>query len=313
MLAKSRTEKRNPRTVDIDKVSTLRVLELLNNEDCRVAPAVRDVLPELATAVDAAVKRYSAGGTIHYFGAGTSGRIGVLDASELPPTFSVPSYSVVAHHAGGEQAIEQAVESAEDDAELGRRSASSITAGDVVIGVAASGRTPYVTGAIEHAVEAGAFTVLISSDTAGIVDDIVDVLVFVDTGPEAIAGSTRLKAGTAQKMVLNSFSTALMIKLGKTHSNLMVDVAPANDKLRDRVVSILMEASGENEATCLSALDEAGGNTKTAVVTLITGSDVKSAEVAIKEASGSTKSAIEMLQSRKKQQPTVRTRQERQS
>lgn len=275
------TERRNPRTLEIDTLSSLEILQLLNDEDARVAPAVRAALPQLAAAVDAAVERYEAGGIIHYFGAGTSGRMATLDAAELPPTFSADPERTIAHHAGGAFAISRAAENVEDDPAGGREAAAEVTAADVAVGIAASGRTPFVVGALEAAAEAGAYTVLISSAPQGPAVDLVDTHVFVDTGPEAIAGSTRLKAGTAQKLVLNGFSTALMIRLGKTYSNLMVDVTRHNAKLRGRVLVILEEATGATEAECRSALDAADGDTKTAIVSLLAGTDATTARAAL--------------------------------
>ncbi|MEN8114379.1 MAG: N-acetylmuramic acid 6-phosphate etherase [Actinomycetota bacterium] len=290
------TEERNPRTVDIDTLPALGVLELLNAEDTRVAGAVKGALGALAEAVDAAVERYEVGGTIHYFGAGTSGRIGIIDAAEIPPTFSASPDRFVAHHAGGEAAAQRAVESAEDDVELGRSSAAHVGPDDVAVGLTASGRTPYVLGALDAAKKMGAYTVLISSHSGGEIAELVDVHVFLDTGPEAIAGSTRLKAGTAQKLAINSFSTALMIRAGKTYSNLMVDVAPTNAKLRGRVLGILEEATGASEADCAAALEEAGGDTKTAVVGLLTGVGADSARAALSGAGGRVRRAIAALQ-----------------
>ncbi len=275
------TERRNPRTLDIDTRSSLEVLELLNDEDASVPPAVRAALPQLAVAVDAAVERYQAGGVIHYFGAGTSGRMATLDAAELPPTFSADPARTVAHHAGGAFAISRAAENVEDDPAGGRAAAAEVTASDVAVGIAASGRTPYVVGALQAASEVGAYTVLVSSSPTGPAVDLVDTHVFVDTGPEAIAGSTRLKAGTAQKLVLNGFSTALMVRLGKTYSNLMVDVTRHNAKLRGRVLVILEEATGATEAECHAALDAAEGDTKTAIVSLLAGTDAATARDAL--------------------------------
>lgn len=288
----SPTERRNPRTLDIDMLSTLRVLESLNDEDARVPGAVRAALPALAAAVDAAVDRYQAGGSVHYFGAGTSGRIATLDASELPPTFSADPARTVAHHAGGTYALEHSVEGIEDDAAAGRAAAAGVTAADVAVGVAASGRTPWVAGALEAAREAGAYTVMISSAPHGPALDVVDAYVFVDTGAEAIGGSTRLKAGTAQKLLLNGFSTTLMIRLGKTYSNLMVDVKPSNSKLRGRVIGILEEATGATAAECERALLAAAGETKTAIVSLIAGADVANARTALEASGGRVREAL---------------------
>lgn len=289
------TERRNPRTLDIDTRSSLEVLQLLNDEDARVAPAVRAALPQLAQAVDAAVERYQAGGNIHYFGAGTSGRMATLDAAELPPTFSADPARTVAHHAGGAFAISQAAENVEDDPAGGREAAAEVTAADVAIGIAASGRTPFVVGALQAASEARAYTVLVSSAPQGPAVDLVDIHVFVDTGPEAIAGSTRLKAGTAQKLVLNGFSTALMIRLGKTYSNLMVDVTRHNAKLRGRVLVIVEEATGASEEECRRALDAADGDTKTAIVSLLANTDARAARAALHAANRRVREALAAL------------------
>ncbi len=289
------TEERNLRTIDIDALPTLDVLRLLNDEDALVASSVRQALPALAQVVDAAAARYRAGGTIHYFGAGTSGRIGTLDAAELPPTFSADPSRIVAHHAGGQDAIRRAVEAAEDDSDLGASDASDVGAGDIAIGLTASGRTPYVWGALKASKGLGALTVLISSSLNGGIADAVDIHVGVDTGPEAIAGSTRLKAATAQKMILNGFSTALMIRVGKAYSNLMVDVAATNAKLRGRVLSILEQATGGTEAECAEALERADGDTKTALVSLLTDVDAATAGAVLEASGGRVREAVASL------------------
>jgi N-acetylmuramic acid 6-phosphate etherase len=245
--------------------------------------------------VDTAVQRFAEGGRIHYFGAGTSGRLGLLDAAELPPTFGGAPDRVVAHHAGGGGAAARAVEDAEDHEVAGAADAAEVGAGDVAIGISASGRTPYVAGALQVAGRAGAFTVLVSSNPQAPLAEVVDRHVCVDTGPEPIAGSTRMKAGTAAKLVLNSFSTALMVRLGKTYSNLMVDVAANNAKLRGRVLSILAEASGQDEPSCAAALDAAGGDTKTALVSLLADTDPTSARAALAESEGSVRTALTRL------------------
>jgi N-acetylmuramic acid 6-phosphate etherase len=291
------TEDRNVRTIAIDALPTLEVLRLLNDEDALVASSVRKALPVLAEAVDAAVVRYEAGGTIHYFGAGTSGRIATLDAAELPPTFSADPSRIVAHHAGGQDAIRRAVEAAEDDPALGASDASDVGPGDVAIGLTASGRTPYVWGALRASKKIGALTVLISSSLDGDATDAVDIHIGVDTGPEAIAGSTRLKAGTAQKLVLNGFSTALMIRVGKTYSNLMVDVAATNAKLRGRVLSILEEATGATEVECAVALEQADGDTKTALVSLLTNVDTAAAGAVLEASGNRVREAVASLSS----------------
>src|SRR6201996_6983632 len=265
------TERRNPRTADIDLLPTRAVLGLLQAEDAAAAAAVRPVLGTLAGIVDEAATRNRAGGRGHYFGAVSSVRIAMLDASELVPTFSLPPDLVVAHLAGGETAMFRAVEGAEDDRDQGAGDATEVTGRDLVIGLTASGRTPYVAGALAAAAERGAYTALITCNPGSPLCALVQTAVVAQTGPEAIAGSTRLKATSALKSIMNSFSTALMVRLGKTFSNLMVEVSPTNAKLRARSRRILMEASGQDEATCAAALAEAGGDLGLAMVILLSG------------------------------------------
>ncbi|WP_055589398.1 N-acetylmuramic acid 6-phosphate etherase [Peterkaempfera griseoplana] len=291
----SPTERRNPRTLDIDRVPTAELLQLLNNEDRLLPDAVRAVLPELTQVVDETAARLGAGGRLHYFGAGTSGRIAVMDAAELIPTFSLPPGVVVAHHAGGEAALTLPVEGTEDSVELGAGDAAGVGPGDVALGLTASGRTPYVEGALRTARAAGAFTVLLSANPGALLADLVHVHLGVDTGPEAIAGSTRLKAATAQKMVLNSMSTAVMVALGHTYSNLMVDVAAANGKLRGRVVTILVEATGLDESVCVDALGAAGGELKTALVCLLADCAPAAARGALQVCGGRVRAAVETV------------------
>ena len=233
------TEQRNARTLDIDLLPTRAILGLLNQEDELVPAAVRPLLGTLATVVDEAAGRIRRGGRVHYFGAGSSGRIAVLDAAELIPTFGMAAGIVVAHLAGGGGAMTRPVEGAEDDDALGRADAAGVTAGDLVIGMTASGRTPYVAGALAAAAERGAFTALLTCNPGSPLQPLAQVVLAAETGPEAIAGSTRLKATSALKLILNSFSTALMIRLGKTYSNLMVEVRAVNSKLRSRTLRIL--------------------------------------------------------------------------
>src|SRR5689334_9469662 len=239
---------------------------MVNAEDASVAGAVSVVLPQLAEAVDLAVEAVRRGGRVHYFGAGTSGRLAVLDAAELLPTFHVPDGLVVAHHAGGMEALLRAVENVEDSEQGGADDAAPVTARDIAIGLAASGSTPYVAGALKAARAAGAATVLITSNPEAPLAPLADIVIAADTGPEVIAGSTRLKAGTAQKMILNAFSTTLMIKLGRTWSNLMVDLVATNKKLRGRMLRILGEATGADADGCEAALAAADGALKRAVV-----------------------------------------------
>ncbi len=286
------TERRNDRTRDIDLVGSLELLRLLNAEDATVAGAVAAVLPVLAEVVEQAVARVRSGGRVHYFGAGSSGRIGVLDAAEVVPTFGGPSGIFVAHHAGGAGAVARAAEGAEDQEALGEQAAAGLTAGDVAVGLTASGRTPYVGGALRAASAAGAMTVLVSSNLAAPLAEHAHYLVLAGTGPEAIAGSTRLKAATAQKMILNSLSTAVMIKLGRTYSNLMVSLAGTNEKLRRRQVLILMEVSGAAEPASRSELARCGGDLRLALLCLLAGLDPQAASGALAAADGSVRAAL---------------------
>ncbi|MET9316827.1 N-acetylmuramic acid 6-phosphate etherase [Kribbella sp. NPDC003505] len=291
----SPTEQRNPRTLAIDAVGTSEILQLVNNEDALVAGAVSAVIPELTKAVDAAVEAVRGGGRVHYFGAGTSGRLAVLDAAELLPTFHVPDGLVVAHHAGGMAALLRAVENVEDSEEGGAADAAAVTGRDLVVGLAASGSTPYVAGALKAARAAGASTVLVTSNPDAPLAPLADVVIAADTGPEVIAGSTRLKAGTAQKMILNAFSTTLMIKLGRTWSNLMVDLVATNKKLRGRMLRILAEATGADEDACETALAAADGELKPALVHLLTGTPIPEARAALEAAHGRVATALAEL------------------
>ncbi|MBY8848939.1 N-acetylmuramic acid 6-phosphate etherase [Saccharothrix longispora] len=296
VTVESPTEARNPRTEDLDRLSTLDVLRLINAEDHLVPDAVAAVLPELARAADLAVGALRAGGRVHYVGAGTSGRLATLDAAELVPTFNTPPDWFVAHHAGGREALVNAVENVEDQASAGadeiRRHA---VAGDLVVGVTASGRTPFVVAALEAARALGARTVLVSNNPTATAPLDVDVLIAVDTGPEAIAGSTRMKAGTSQKLVLTSFSTAVMVRLGRTYSNLMVSMRATNAKLRGRTVRILREATGLAEQECTTALADAGGDLKVALVHLLADVPTALAADALRKTQGHVRQALTLL------------------
>lgn len=292
------TEQRNPRTLDIDVRATFDILAMLNDEDALVPGAVRAVLPELARVVDRATDRFRAGGRIFYFGAGTSGRIGAIDAAELPPTFSISGERVVARLAGGVDTLERAHEEAEDNRAQGRHDASDVAAHDVVFGLTASGTTPYVLGAIAAAHDAGALCVVVSSNDSPVLRAISDHYLHVETGPEPIAGSTRMKAATAQKLILNSFSTTLMIRLGMTYSNLMVDLAQNNDKLRARAVRLLVQATGRSEEDCQRQLAWAGGRVKVALLSLLTTADEAAIVAALERAGGRTREALRELSGR---------------
>jgi N-acetylmuramic acid 6-phosphate etherase len=289
------TEVRNPRTTEIDVLPTLEILRLINAEDTLVPRAVAEALPQMATGVDLEVEALRAGGRVHYFGAGTSGRLAVLDAAELPPTFGIEPGLVVAHHAGGLGAISNAIENVEDDSSLGARDAAEVNEGDVAIGITASGRTPYVVGALRKAAEVGAHTVLISSNPAAAAGAEVEVHIAVDTGPEAVSGSTRMKAGTAAKLVLNAMSTAAMVRLGRTYSNLMVSMSALNSKLRGRLVKILVEATGMDAETCEAALADAAGDTRTALVSLLCDVSPGRAAEALAGSEGSVREAMRTI------------------
>ena len=298
----SPTEARNDKTIDIDVLPTPALLESLNDEDVTVAAAVRQTLPELAQVVDAASQSLEIGGRVHYFGSGTSGRLAYLDAAELRPTFDLPNGVVVAHMAGGEQALTRPVENAEDDEASGAADADSVTSADVVIGVSASGSAAYVAGAMSHAREVGAFVALFTSNPQARLASSADVVVCADTGPEAITGSTRLKAGTAAKLLLNSFSTALMVRDGRTYSNLMVRLTPVNAKLRGRQVQLLSQATGAALTDCEQALSAAAGDVRATLVALLTGVNVAEAHVALANSNGRVREAVGLIQETKGRQ-----------
>lgn len=290
------TERTNANTANIDLLPTLDILQVLNSEDRTVPEAVGRALPELARAVDLAVKSLRSGGRVHYVGAGTSGRLAVLDAAELIPTYNVPANWFVAHQAGGDQAFQRAVENAEDDVDSGATAIEAhATSVDFVFGLTASGRTPYVLSALQAARRLGASTALMSANPESVASAPADVVIAVDTGPEPITGSTRMKAGTAQKLVLTSFSTAVMIRLGRTYSNLMVSMVATNAKLRGRTISILREATDASEEACENALSAAGGDLKTALVHLLSDVEVDRAAAALAVADGHVRNALDSL------------------
>jgi N-acetylmuramic acid 6-phosphate etherase len=293
--ATSPTEGRNPRTTGIDLLPTPEILELLHDEDELVPAAVRPVLGTLAEVVDEAASRVRGGGRVHYFGAGSSGRIAMLDAAELAPTFGLAPGIVVAHLAGGATAMVSAIEGAEDDEERGVQEAAEVTEADIVLGLSASGRTPYVAGALAAAASRGAFTVAVTCNPRAPIGSLATVAIAVDTGPEAIAGSTRLKATSALKLILNTFSTALMIRLGKTYSNLMIDVTATNSKLRARKIRILQDAVGADATVAEAALAAADGDVRLALVALLAGVDVALARQALGDTDGNIRHALTTL------------------
>nr|BBH87347.1 N-acetylmuramic acid 6-phosphate etherase [Thermosporothrix sp. COM3] len=262
------TEQPNPATRDIDRLSALEIARLMNAEDATVPRAVEQELPNIARAIEEIAARLRTGGRLIYIGAGTSGRLGVLDASECPPTFNAPPGQVVGLIAGGPAALTHAIEGAEDNPDAGAADLQriSLSSADVVVGLAASGRTPYVLGAVAYARQQGALTIGIACNAATLLSREVDIMIAPQVGPEVVSGSTRLKAGTAQKLVLNMLSTGSMILLGKTFGNLMVDLQATNQKLRLRAVKLVQLATGLTEADAAQLLHKAGGETKTAIL-----------------------------------------------
>ena len=285
------TETRNPRTAQLDQLSTLDMLTVINDEDAGVALAVRAELPRIAEAVDTIAERFTRGGRLFYLGAGTSGRLGVLDASECPPTFSVPAELVQGFIAGGDRALRLSSEHSEDSAEEGARDLSAVGFAlegrpDTLVGIAASGRTPYVLGAIAHARSLGALTVGLSCVPGSALAQAADVAITPATGPEVLTGSTRLKAGTATKLVLNMLSTGVMVRTGATFGNLMVNVRPTNAKLVDRAERIIMAATGCNRVRATQQLAAAGNSVKLAIAMQMLGVERLVAEAKLAEAGG---------------------------
>ncbi|MBL4937347.1 N-acetylmuramic acid 6-phosphate etherase [Clostridium sp. YIM B02515] len=294
-LEKLVTEGRNPRTMNIDSVSTLEMIEMINEEDKKVAEAVGEAKESIAKAVDIIADRLSKGGRLIYTGAGTSGRLGILDASECPPTYGVSFDLVQGLIAGGHTAIFKAVEGAEDNKELGKTDLieKNLTDKDVVCGIAASGRTPYVIGGMEYAKEVGAAAICVTMNPESEMAKVADVPIAVVVGPEVIMGSTRMKSGTAQKLVLNMLTTGTMIKLGKVYSNLMIDVQSTNEKLVARAKRITMMATGEIEENVVKILNETNFDVKLSVVMIKTGLDKESARKLLDKNKGYVQKAIE--------------------
>ena len=289
------TESRREDTVEIDLASTAELVRAMNEEDARVPSAVAAAEGAIAAAVDAVVARLASGGRLIYIGAGTAGRLGVLDASEAVPTFSSDPGQVVGVLAGGRAALSESVEEIEDDAGAGKRDLEQIGVGssDAVVGVSASGRTPYVLGGVAHARARGAVTVGIACNPNAQLSALVDYPIEVLVGPELIAGSTRLKAGTAQKLVLNMISTIAMIKLGKTFGNLMVDLRATNTKLRARAVRIVSQAAGVTEERAGDALGEAGDDVRVAIVMLLAGVGAEEARARLDASGRNLRAAID--------------------
>ncbi|MEV6292233.1 N-acetylmuramic acid 6-phosphate etherase [Streptomyces sp. NPDC004059] len=293
-LASLTTEAFRPELADIDRLPTLDIARLMNGEDAGVPAAVAAQLPRIAAAIDAVAARMARGGRLVYAGAGTAGRLGVLDASECPPTFNTDPAQVVGLIAGGPEAMVTSVEGAEDSAELARRDLDALgpTPDDTVVGVSASGRTPYAIGAVEHARALGALTIGLACNEHSALAAAAEHGIEVVVGPELITGSTRLKAGTAQKLVLNMLSTITMIRLGKTYGNLMVDVRASNDKLRARSRRIVSLATGASDEEIEKALTESGGEVKNAILALLAEVDGPTAARLLEESGGHLRAAL---------------------
>jgi len=290
------TERRNPRTGGLDGKSTRELLRILNREDSRVPAAVARAIPAVARAVDRIVRGWARGGRLIYVGAGTSGRLGALDAAECPPTFGISAARVRAVMAGGRRALDHAVEGAEDSAPRGARDLGKLRVGreDVVVGLTASGSTPFVAGALDQAKRGGATTVLVTTNPRPALRNLADIAIIADVGPEAVAGSTRMKSGTAQKLLLNMITTAAMVRLGRVYDNQMVYVALSNRKLRERGERLLAESAGIGSAEARRALALAGGNLPVALVMRKAGVNRTEAQRRLRRAKGHVRQAIEI-------------------
>jgi len=291
------TEQENPRTSSLSASTVPEIISLMNDEDSLVAPAVARVLPEVARAIEGIVSRLESGGRLFYIGTGTSGRLGVLDAAECPPTFGVSTELVQAVIAGGYEACYRAVEASEDDAAAGEADLQSrgFKPGDVLVGIAASGRTPYTVGAVKYARRCGAFTVAITCVPGSPITKAAELSIVPVVGPEVLTGSTRLKAGTAQKLVLNMLSTATMIRLGYVTGNRMTSVHTRNSKLRARAVRIIMSETGVEESHAAQQLENADGNLPAALLMVKRGCSLEDAERALAAAGGVVSRAEELL------------------
>ncbi len=293
-LALLTTEANDPRYAQIDRMSVGELAATMNDADATVPAAVRAALPQIVAAIDGIAARMARGGRLVYVGAGTAGRLGVLDASECAPTFNTPPGLVVALIAGGPAAVVTPSEGAEDDPATGAAAVADAGVGplDSVVGIASSGRTPYAVGAIRRARELGAFTVGLTANAGSPLSRVAEQPIEVVVGPEVLSGSTRLKAGTAQKLVLNMISTITMVRLGKTYGNLMVDVRPTNHKLRERAVRIVRQTTGTGDAAARAALEAAGWDVKVAAVTLRLGVEVPAARDRLAAAGGRLRDAF---------------------
>lgn len=296
-MTESSTENLNSDTVNIDVSSTNNIVQMINNEDFNAVKAVQKVLPEIAKAVDIVAKNFQKGGRLLYFGAGTSGRLGVLDASECPPTFSVPESMVVGVIAGGDSALRHAIEGAEDKTDLAKEDfeKQNITEKDTVVSISASGNADYVVEILKLAKEKGCKTVAVTSNIYAKTKEFADVFICAETGAEAISGSTRMKAGTAQKLILNMISTASMVKIGKVYKNYMIDVKPTNKKLKLRAVRIVADICNVSEENALKVLEQMNYSIKPSVLNIKYGLDFKKSEEILKENNGILRKVFEKL------------------
>lgn len=280
------TEFRNENTKDIDILPTIEMVRKMNDEDKLVALAVEDASEEIAQAIDLIAKQFLKGGRLFYFGAGTSGRLGILDASECPPTFSVDPSMVQGIIAGGDSAIRKSVEGAEDDFELGREDAKVLTDKDVAVVISASGNPKYLLGVLNYAEEIGTKTIGVTCNSKGKIAEEAGLVICAEVGPEVIAGSSRLKAGTAQKMILNMLTTGSMIKIGKTYENFMIDLQAVNEKLKDRAIRIVAQIANVQHSDALAALLKCSWEIKTAIISLTMGLDIDESRAELRKHGG---------------------------
>lgn len=288
------TEQRNPNSMQLDSLSAQELVALINREDQQVALAVEKCLPQIASAVEKIVAAFERGGRLVYVGAGTSGRLGVLDASECPPTYGVKPEMVVGLIAGGDHALRHPIEGAEDNVQQGQADLEEIdfSARDVLVGIAASGRTPYVLGALNYAKQLGATTVSIASNPKSKMAEVADIAIETVVGPEVLTGSSRMKSGTAQKLVLNMLTTASMVLIGKCYQNLMVDVQASNEKLKARALKIVMEATECDNETAANVLAKANGQVKLAILMQLSGLDALEAKSLLDKSNGKLRQAL---------------------
>lgn len=288
------TEQRNPNSMQLDSLSAQELVALINREDQQVALAIEKCLPQIASAVEKIVAAFERGGRLVYVGAGTSGRLGVLDASECPPTYGVKPEMVVGLIAGGDYALRHPIEGAEDNVQQGQADLEEIdfSARDVLVGIAASGRTPYVLGALNYAKQLGATTVSIASNPNSKMAEVADIAIETVVGPEVLTGSSRMKSGTAQKLVLNMLTTASMVLIGKCYQNLMVDVQASNEKLKARALKIVMEATECDNETAANVLAKANGQVKLAILMQLSGLDALEAQSLLDKSNGKLRQAL---------------------